>query len=159
MILYEVSIKDVLVDDILNTPVLDVRIANSDGGFKIWVGPYEGTSIADALCTSIPPRPNTHDIASKLISELGAKLEKVIITDIISNTYYADMIIKQNGTTKIVDSRPSDAIAIAIRLNVPIFVTSIVLEKISSSDEEIEKIRKILNDGSSKDELKPEDFM
>jgi len=158
--MYRIFIRDVLVDELLNTPVLDICFVNSNSNFRIWVGPYEGTSIAEALCGLVLPRPNTHDIASKIISKLGAELEKVVITRVMSNTFYANMIIEQNGTTLEVDARPSDALAIAIRLDAPIFVTKKALEDIAyCSTNNVTDILKTPLMTEDIGDIKPEDFM
>jgi bifunctional DNase/RNase len=123
----------------------------------IWIGPAEGMAIASALQKQRFPRPMTHDLLVNLVKELGAKVDRVIITDLKENTFFANIMLKVNGKEYAIDSRPSDSIAIAVRVNAPIFVEDIVLEKCPEikkpiSKEEIEKFKKNLEG------LRPEDF-
>ncbi|MFQ5836179.1 MAG: bifunctional nuclease family protein, partial [bacterium] len=124
----------------------------------IWIGLFEAQAIALALENVRPPRPLTHDLAKSLIEKLEGRVDRVVISDLRHNTFYARILMRRNGEPLQVDSRPSDAIALALRLKVPIFIEETVLDKIAIGDkppikeEEIEDFKKRLKD------LKPEDF-
>jgi len=123
----------------------------------IWIGPAEGISIAAALQKQAFPRPLTHDLLNNILKELNAKVEKVVITDIKNDTFYANIMLKAGDNLYTIDSRPSDSIAIAIRADAPIFIEERVFDKCPKidkpiTDEEVEKFKKDL------ERLRPEDF-
>ena len=95
----------------------------------IWVGTAEGTAIRLALEGIIPPRPLSHDLIRNLTEHLGLKVEKVVVTDVKSNTYYATIYLESKESEQTVDSRPSDAIALALRTRSPIYATRDVLDR------------------------------
>lgn len=103
----------------------------------IWVGHFEGTAIAMGLEESWVPRPLTHDLIKNIIHSLNAYLSRVIITDLRDNTFYAVVCIVLDGKEVMVDSRPSDAIALAIREKSPIFVSSNLADKMIDEVDEI----------------------
>ncbi len=103
----------------------------------IWVGHFEGTAIAMGLEESWVPRPLTHDLIKNIIHSLNAYLSRVIITDLRDNTFYAVVCIVLDGKEIMVDSRPSDAIAVAIREKSPIFVSSSLADKMIDEVDEI----------------------
>ncbi|MFA5094078.1 MAG: bifunctional nuclease family protein [Candidatus Omnitrophota bacterium] len=107
-----------------------VTLEETDGSrlLPIWVGAGEGTFIAAALEGEKFIRPLTHDLAVSLIGSLGGKIEKVVICDVRDNAYYASIFIKKADRTLEIDSRPSDAMALAVRTNSPIFIEEKVLE-------------------------------
>jgi hypothetical protein len=124
----------------------------------ILIGPFEATAIALALEGAAVPRPLSHDLMRNILESLGSNLEQVIIHDIRDSTFYAKLIVRTNGELQEIDARPSDGIALALRVQAPIFVTDkIVLEestgdKKPSSDNDMVRFKKFL------DELKPSDF-
>ena len=121
-----------------------------EGGntLPIWIGKPEADSIALALGKIVTPRPLTHDLIKNVVHGTKIKVTKVVITEIVDNTYYAGIYIdKGDGTETPIDSRPSDAIAVAIRINAPIYVDESVIEH-KNNDELEEWLEK----------LKPEDF-
>ena len=111
----------------------------------IFIGPFEAQAIAAELENFKPPRPLTHDLIKNMLDHLNAKVIKVAITSLKENTFFASISIEMNGTHKDVDSRPSDAIAIALRTKTPILVAPEVMEKASqeSAPQEDEKSKKI----------------
>ena len=113
----------------------------------IWIGKPEADSIALALGGVMTPRPLTHDLVKNILGGLKIKLAKVVITEILDNTYYAVLYLADGKKDVPVDSRPSDAVAVALRVNAPIFVEEGILEK--KSTDELEEWLK---------NLKPEDF-
>jgi uncharacterized protein len=94
----------------------------------ISIGPLEAQAIALVLQGEIPPRPLTHDLLKVVCENLGATMEKIVITDIRDSTFYAEIYLQQNGETLIIDSRPSDAIAVALRFDAPIFMVPKLIE-------------------------------
>lgn len=123
----------------------------------IWIGPAEGMAIAAVLQKQDFPRPLTHDLLTNILKELEAKVEKVIITDLKNDTFYANIILKTKGKIYHIDSRPSDSIAISVRTQAPIFIEDKVFEKCPKiykpiTDKEVEKFKKELAN------LRPEDF-
>ena len=153
----EVKVVNVAIDANSKMPVIVLKEKTGEKTLPIWIGLFEAQAIALALENVKPPRPLTHDLAKSLIEKLKGKVDKVVISDLRNNTFYAEILIKRNGETIKVDSRPSDAIAIALRLNVPIFIDEAVLDKVTIGgkpigEDELEEFRKKLED------LRPEDF-
>jgi uncharacterized protein len=105
----------------------------------IWIGPWEANAIAMKLQGLTPERPLTHDLFSKTLDELGAQLQRIIVSDLSEETFRARLIVEQDGRTLELDARPSDAIALAVRADVPIFATDSVLDRaavVPEADEE-----------------------
>lgn len=153
----EVKVVNVAIDVNSKMPVIVLKEKGGEKTLPIWIGLFEAQAIALALENVEPPRPLTHDLAKSLIEKLKGKVDKVVISDLKNNTFYAHILIKQNGKSIDVDSRPSDAIALALRLDVPIFINEIVLDKVAIGgkpigEDELTEFRKKLKD------LKPEDF-
>jgi len=155
--LVEVNVINVAIDIKSKMPVIVLKEKSGDKTLPIWIGLFEAQSIALAMENIKPPRPLTHDLAKSLIEKLKGKVDKVVINDLRNNTFYAKILIRQNGEDIQVDSRPSDAIALALRLKVPIFIEEEVLDKVAIGtgpigEEEVEEFKKKLKN------LKPEDF-
>ncbi|RLE46456.1 MAG: bifunctional nuclease family protein, partial [Candidatus Methanomethylicota archaeon] len=100
----------------------------------IYIGLAEALAIHSALKGEIPPRPMTHDLLVDILAKLNTRVEKVIIDELIDNTFYARLILRQNDTTLEIDARPSDSIAIAVRLSCPIFVEESVLDEAGNDE-------------------------
>ena len=135
----EVKIRALMMDPNSGTPIIILKDVNSETMLPIWVGAYEANAIALEIEKIAPPRPMTHDLLRNLIVELGLTVDRVVVTTLRDNTFYA--VIEMSGTdgeSMRLDSRPSDAIALALRADCPIFVDSDVIEasKNSVSDEE-----------------------
>lgn len=94
----------------------------------IAIGPFEAQAIALVLQGKMPPRPLTHDLLKTLCENLGGTVEKVTITDILDSTFYAEIYVRQDGETLVIDSRPSDAIALALRCDAPIYMNPKLIE-------------------------------
>ena len=153
----EVDVINVAIDVQSKMPVIVLKEKQGEKTLPIWIGLFEAQSIALAMENIKPPRPLTHDLAKSLIEKLKGKVDKVVIDDLRHNTFYAKIVIRQNGENIRVDSRPSDAIALALRLKVPIFIEEGVLNKVALGqspidDKEIKEFQKKLKG------LKPEDF-
>ena len=113
--LIPLKVHGVLVDPNTDTQIVILRDDNNADVLPIWVGTAEGTSIRLALEGIIPPRPMSHDLISSFTDHLGLKVTKIVITDVKNNTYYATIHLSSNGMERTVDSRPSDALALALR--------------------------------------------
>jgi bifunctional DNase/RNase len=107
----------------------------------IIIGEYEAQSIALGLEKIKPPRPITHDLTLNMLDSLTVEIERIAVTELKNNTYYAVIYIRQNSKLLEIDSRPSDAIALAVRRNVPIFVAEEVMEKGAYTAEDVQNIR------------------
>ena len=145
----EMKIKGLMIDPITNMPIIILRDPGSSAVLPIWVGIFEANAIALQIEKIVTPRPMTHDLLKSTINGLQATVEKVVITDLKDNTFYAVIFLSRQGTLLPIDSRPSDAIALALRTNSPIFVNSEVIEKAKNTDltkdaGESERIRKWL---------------
>jgi bifunctional DNase/RNase len=109
--------------------VVILKEKDSDRYLPIWIGPAEADAIAVKLQDITVPRPLTHDLLRSVIDNLGGSVHHILVNDLESDTFYAKVVISVNGKSLEVDSRPSDAIALAVRVQVPIFVEEKVLEK------------------------------
>ena len=109
--------------------VVILRVKDSDRYLPIWIGPSEAESIAMKLQDVSVPRPLTHDLLNTVITSLGATVNHVVVSDLSNDTFYAKVVLQHNGTAMEVDSRPSDAIALAVRTQSPIYAEEPVLEK------------------------------
>jgi uncharacterized protein len=127
----EVTVQSLGLDRSSNTPV--VILQERDGGrvLPIWIGPGEASSIAMELAGMNFSRPLTHDLFASAITGLGGLLQRVLITKVVDNTYYAEMIITRNGEFFSLDARPSDSIAMALRMEAAIYTTDDLLEHTS----------------------------
>lgn len=119
----EVKIRALMMDPNSGTPIIILKDVNSETMLPIWVGAYEANAIALEIEKIAPQRPMTHDLLRNLIVEMGAHVDRVVVTELRDNTFFAIIEMKTvNGATVILDSRPSDAIALALRADCPIFV-------------------------------------
>ena len=124
-----VELSTIGIDGRTGTPIVVLRDPESGGVLPVWIGPAEAQAIALALHGIIPPRPMTHDLMASLISELRAEVEEVVVTELRNNTYFGVVRLRVPGDRKIrdVDSRPSDALALALRTGAPIRVARKIL--------------------------------
>jgi bifunctional DNase/RNase len=129
----EFKIKGLMMDPLTNSPIVVLQDTSSDTLLPIWVGIFEANAIALQIEKVDTPRPMTHDLIKGLLAHLNAKVMKIVVTELKDNTFYALIFISVDGKTITVDSRPSDAIAIALRTESPIFVTDDVISKSASS--------------------------
>ena len=109
--------------------VVILKEKSSDRYLPIWIGPAEADSIAVKLQDLSVPRPLTHDLLNLVITSLGGSVSHIVVSDLLNDTFYAKIFIQRNGDNLEVDSRPSDAIALAVRVKVPIYVEETVLDK------------------------------
>jgi uncharacterized protein len=129
MVEAKLKVHGVVSDPKTETQIVILRDVNNEEILPIWVGVAEGNAIRFALEGIIPPRPMTHDLVKELLEQLGVQLQKVVVNEMKNNTYYATIHMLTHNTTHTVDSRPSDAIALALRTSTPIFATDEVLKK------------------------------
>jgi bifunctional DNase/RNase len=132
----EVKIRGLLVDPTTNSPIVLLKELDGEGILPIWVGPYEANSIASEIEKMAPQRPMTHDLLRNVISQMGGVVKRVVVTELRDNTFYAIIEILKDGQLVLIDSRPSDAIALALRTDCPIFIREEVLEASKRTDQE-----------------------
>ncbi len=125
----EVKIRALMMDPNSGTPIIILKDVSSETMLPIWVGAYEANAIALEIEKIAPPRPMTHDLLRNLIVELGLKVDRVVVTSLRENTFYAVIeLASETGEPMRLDSRPSDAIALALRADCPIFVDLEVIQ-------------------------------
>jgi uncharacterized protein len=153
----ELSLVGVRVELPSNQPIVLLKETTGERYLPIWIGAVEATAIAFALQGIETPRPMTHDLMRDILRETDTEVERVVINDLVDQTFFATIRMSGEGKTAEVSSRPSDAIALAVRINAPLFASEEVLEQagIELKDEEeseVEKFREFL------DQVTPEDF-
>lgn len=134
----KMDVKALIVDPIANMPVVILRDAEDRSFLPIWVGVFEANAIALQLEGVRTPRPMTHDLLRQTITQLDGRVERIVITRLHENTFYAEIHLSVGGRPVVVDSRPSDAIALALRTSAPVFVEESVLEKSQAQDDSSE---------------------
>lgn len=139
----EVIVDSIRVSLVSQQRIVVLREKGSDRQLVIWIGHAEADSITLKLQGHEVPRPMTHDLLNNVIHELGAKLEYIHIHDLRDDTYFALLVLDQNGQRVEIDARPSDSIALAIRAQAPIFVAESIMDRvaIAPSEEEAPKAR------------------
>lgn len=150
------SIKGLMLDPSSNVPIVILKQEDSQVFLPIWIGVFEANAIALRIEEVETPRPMTHDLLFQALETLQAQVEKIVISDLQENTFYARIHLRRNGESVEIDSRPSDAIALAVRAEAPIFVSKPVLEKAQAVDlasqlNDEEKLRKWLEEVSPED--------
>ena len=140
----EMKIRGLMMDPVTNMPIVILKDINGNSLLPIWVGVYEANAIALEIEKVSTPRPMTHDLIKNLLNGLSAGIRKVVVNELREDTFYALIWLERNGELISVDSRPSDALALALRLDCPIYVEEDVLkssklhaaisEKVNSED-------------------------
>ena len=130
----EMKVSGLTIDPLTNTPIVILKDLEGKRAVPIWIGLFEASAIATELEKISFSRPMTHDLIRDLLKILEAKVMKIEIVDLRNNTFFACIHLNRNGDTLIVDSRPSDAIALALRVNCPIFIDEKVIEKSRNID-------------------------
>jgi bifunctional DNase/RNase len=160
--LVKMSVSGLTIDPYTNSPIMILKEDHGERSIPIWIGLLEATAIASELENVKFARPMTHDLLKNVIETFGAEVEKIEVCDLRDNTFYA--LIYMNGGDKQLkmDARPSDAIALALRVNAPIFVHERVFEK-SAKVEPVKEEAAIKDEDSQKwtevlEGLSPEDF-
>ena len=158
----EMELVGVRVELPSNAPIVLLREASGDRRLlPIFIGGPEATAIAFALERVDTPRPMTHDLMKDLLDDLGARVDRIVVTELRDSTYYAEIHLTVNGRTHEVSSRPSDAIALAVRVGTPIFAAESVLDEAAypaSDDAEAEQEDVVEQFREFIDKVNPEDF-
>ena len=138
----EVKIRSLLVDPTTNSPIVLLKELDGEAILPIWVGPFEANSIASEIEKTAPQRPMTHDLLRNVITQMGGVVRKVVVTELRENTFYAVIEVDNSGETLLLDSRPSDAIALALRVDCPIYIREEVFElsRRNETEEEVDSI-------------------
>jgi bifunctional DNase/RNase len=145
----EMKLKGLMIDPVSEMPIIILADPESEQVLPIWVGVFEANAIAMQLENITPPRPFTHDLLRNAIQELGGTVRRIVVNDLQDNTFFAKIHVDRDGREYQIDSRPSDAIALALRTDAPILVEPAVIEKSSASGEdavsdEAERLRRWL---------------
>ena len=130
----EMTIKGLMVDPITNMPIVILRDKDGQRVLPIWVGVFEANAIALQIENVTPQRPMTHDLLNNVIHDLKADIQKIVVSDLKENTFYALIYLTVGGEVVAIDARPSDAIALALRAKVPIFVEDRVIDTAKTTD-------------------------
>ena len=144
--LVPMSIKGLMLDPVSNSPIVVLKDDDEKFFLPIWVGIFEANAIALQLENITTPRPMTHDLLRNMINELDAQVTRIVINDLRDSTFFAQIRVLVGGKTLEVDARPSDAIALALRTEAPIFVAQSVLDQAQTitpeGDDQDEKMKK-----------------
>ena len=147
----EMKIRGLMMDPVTNMPIVILKDIGSDTVLPIWVGVYEANAIALEIEKVTTPRPMTHDLIKNVLVGLESQVRKVVVTELRDDTFFAVIWVERDGRIISIDSRPSDALALALRVDCPIFVEDDVLKssKIAANNSERltpEDLRKMLED-------------
>lgn len=153
----ELELVGVRVELPHNQPIVLLKERSGERFLPIWIGAVEATSIAFALQGVVTARPMTHDLMRDLLSHLHVVVDRIVVTELREGTFYAEIQMTQDGESVVVSSRPSDAIALAVRATVPIFADEGVLDEAGieiedEEEDEVERFKEFL------DSVSPEDF-
>jgi bifunctional DNase/RNase len=158
----ELQLVGVRVELPTNQPIVLLKEREGERYLPIWIGPVEATAIALGMQGIETQRPMTHDLMRDLLQGLGVSVDRIVITELREGTFYAEIQMSQNGTTVAISSRPSDAIALAVRMELAIFASEDVIEEASiavkddeteeDAEKEVERFREFL------EQVSPEDF-
>ena len=154
----EVKVKGIVLDPKANNPVVVLIDLEGEKILPIWIGVFEAEAISRGLEDMVTLRPMTHDLMKQILDTFQVSLRRVVITEIKGNTYYANLHLAVDGEDLVVDSRPSDAIALAVRTRAPIFVAESVMEStknlglLASNLLEEDELKDLISS------MKPEDF-
>jgi bifunctional DNase/RNase len=142
----EMKIRGLMMDPVTNMPIVILRDLDGNSVLPIWVGVYEANAIALEIEKVTTPRPMTHDLIKNLLLGLGSGLRKVVVSELKDDTFYAVIWMERDGEMIAIDSRPSDALALALRLDCPIYVEEEVLKS--------SKVSNAVNDKANSEELR-----
>ncbi len=136
----EMKIRGLMMDPVTNMPIVILKDVNGNQILPIWVGVYEANAIALEIEKVSTPRPMTHDLIKTLLLGLGTGMRKVVVSELKDDTFYAVIWLERDGEIISVDSRPSDALALALRLDCPIFVEESVLKSAKTAASVADKV-------------------
>jgi len=159
------KVRGLALDPVSNMPIIILRDEEDKRSLPIWVGIFEANAIALELEKIPTPRPMTHDLIKNILEAMEARVLKIVVTDLRENTFFAELHLQVGGAEYTVDSRPSDAIALALRVAAPIFVNEEVVRKAKSLEvtKDAESTEPVKADDPEKlrewlENIKPEDF-
>ena len=132
--LIEMTIKGLMVDPVTNMPIVILKDREGERVLPIWVGIFEANAIALQIENIATPRPMTHDLLRNIISDLDGRVDRVVVSDLKDNTFFAIIHLTVKGEAVVVDARPSDAIALALRTRAPILVEETVIDNAKTVD-------------------------
>ena len=172
----EMKVLGLALDPQTNVTIVILREMEGERALPIWVGIFEAHAIAREIDSFQTPRPMTHDLIKNIINGVEGKVNRIVVNDLQDNTFFAEIRIQMNGSEVVIDSRPSDAIALALLMSAPIFVEEKILEEMAKSIEftEPEEKEGEESDGRGEEEpfkedkkdvkrwlenLKPDDFL
>ena len=151
----EMKIRGLMMDPVTNMPIVILKDVNGNAILPIWVGIYEANAIALEIEKVSTPRPMTHDLLKNVLLGLNASVKKVVVNELRDDTFFALIWVEQDGQVISIDSRPSDALALALRLDCPMYVEEEVLKssKLTAASEKVtnEELRKWLENLSDED--------
>jgi bifunctional DNase/RNase len=152
----QMKVKGLMLDPTSNLPIVILRDESSNSFLPIWIGVFEANAIALRIEGVETPRPMTHDLMRSFLVDLGVKVTKILISDLRENTFFAEIHLTIGQRELKIDSRPSDALALALRTEAPIFVRQTVLDKAQAIDlagdlEDDERLKKWLENVSDED--------
>jgi uncharacterized protein len=142
----EMKIRGLMMDPVTNMPIVILKDSGGEAVLPIWVGIYEANAIALEIEKVTTPRPMTHDLIKNVLTGLDAQVKKVVVTELRDDTFFAVIWLEREGRIISVDSRPSDALAVALRLDCPIFVDDQVLKT--------SKVANLISERGTNDELR-----
>ena len=140
------KIRGLMMDPVTNMPIVVLKDANGSAVLPIWVGVYEANAIALEIEKVQTPRPMTHDLLRNVLLGLNVQVQRVVVNELREDTFYALIWVERDGERMSIDSRPSDALALALRVDCPIFVDDTVLKS--------SKISSVISDKSTNEELR-----
>jgi bifunctional DNase/RNase len=153
-------VKGLTLDPLTNMPIVILKDVEGNRALPIWIGTFEANAIALEMERVTTPRPMTHDLIRNILEGLKAKVSRIVVNDLRDSTFYAVIFLAVNGAEVAIDSRPSDAIALALRVKAPIFVAEKVIREAKpieltedKATEDTESVRDWI------EHLKPEDFV
>ncbi len=155
----EMKVKGLTLDPLTNMPIVILKDVEGERALPIWVGIFEANAIALEMESVPTPRPMTHDLIKNILEGIQASVTRVVVNDLKDNTFYAVIFLSLNGNEVSIDSRPSDAIALALRVEAPIYVAKKVLDEARSidlSDPELQDDKEKWKEWL--ENLRPEDF-
>ena len=157
--MHEMSIYGVSFDLVGKTPIVLLKTVDGNKFLPIWIGHSEAAAILMKLQGASAPRPMTHDLFTDVLGQLQVQVVRIAVTELRENTFYAQITVQQDGSEIDIDSRPSDAIALAIRSDAPIFVADDVIEESAIEfDEEVDEEKMVAEFKSFLDNVTPDEF-
>jgi len=156
----EMVIYGVSFDLVGKQPIVLLKTADGNKFLPIWIGHSEAAAILMKLQGASTPRPMTHDLVTEILSQLDAQVVRITVTELRENTFFAEITVQQDGSEFQIDSRPSDAIALAIRADAPIFAADDVIEEsaIEFEGEDVDEEQIVAEFKSFLDQVTPEEF-